>query len=70
MAFKDDEILPNVLEEFGLVVEEGLNVEEGSEFRETDFVGPFDFTVNGINVKTVPHFDLVDCIGGNIVDTC
>ena len=70
MAFKDGEVFPDVFEEFGFVVEEGFDVKEGSEFREADLIGPGDFFVDGIEIKTVPHLDFVDGVGGDIIDAC
>ena len=70
VTFKDSEVFPDVFEEFGFVVEEGFNMEEGSEFWEAELIGLWDFHVDGVEIKTVPHLNFVDGIGGDIIDTC
>ena len=69
MAFENGEEFPDVFEEFSFIVKEGFNVKESSEFGEANLIGPGDFFINGVDIKTIPHLNFVDSICRDVVDT-
>ena len=44
-------------------------MKKNSQFGEANVAGPFEFLIDGIQVKFFPHFDLIDCIGWDIIES-
>jgi hypothetical protein len=69
ISFENRKVFPDIFNELISVIQERLNMKESSEFRKAYGTGPFELSVNSINIKAVPHLDLVHSKGRDIVDT-
>ncbi len=69
VAFQDGKVFPNIFDKLSSVVKERLNVKESSEFREPNLFGPAYLSVDGIDIKAIPHLYFIDSISRGIVNT-